>query len=92
MKKYRTDYPLWGLVAGGLFLALGTILAVDTDGTPEARDQLPADAVNLAVWSAVFGWVLHAVAVVCGVRVSQPGDRQPLADYDDAPPAMPPAD
>jgi hypothetical protein len=90
MKKYRTDYPLWGLVAGSLFLALAAItLLAKEDWTPEARAKVPVNLLNLAFWCAVFGWVFHAVAVVCGVHISRPGDQQPLADYDDQPPALP---
>ena len=90
MRKYRTDYLLWGLIAGLLFLGLSTLIFTARDWTPEARVRFPADALNLAFWSAVFGWVFHAVAVMCGVRLSRRDDPGVQADYDDNTPDSPP--
>jgi hypothetical protein len=39
----------------------------------------------LAVPATVVGWVLHAVAVMCGLRLSGRRDAQQHADYDDVP-------
>ena len=86
MRKYRTDYSLWAIIAGGLFVLLGAAVVAGRDWTPEARSRLPADAVNVAFWSLVFGWVIHAVAVMCGIRATKPADPGPVADYDDKPP------
>jgi hypothetical protein len=90
MKKDRTDYALWGVIAGALFLAFGAAVLTSRAWTPEARLRLPVDAVNVGFWSVVLGWVFHAVAVLFGVRLSRRADRGAMADYDDQPP--PPTD
>jgi hypothetical protein len=43
-------------------------------------------ALILAVPAAVAGWLAHAVAVLCGVRLSGRADPDQAADYGDAPP------
>jgi hypothetical protein len=41
----------------------------------------------LAVPASVAGWLIHAVAVLCGVRLSHPPPADQADNYDDAPPS-----
>jgi hypothetical protein len=92
MRPYRTDYALWGLISGVLFLLFGAALLLVRNWTPEARARWPADAVYVAVWSLVLGGVFQSIAVRCGVRLSRTADPGPADDYDDrlSPPPPPP--
>lgn len=40
-------------------------------------------AVVVAVPSVILGWPFHAVAVMCGLRLSRLPDPQPVIDYED---------
>ena len=88
MRQYTTNYRLWGLVSGCLFAPI-VIVWLLTE--PVGRiDRFGSDLLTLAIACAVVGWVLHAVAVVCGVRLSGSADPTQAADYHDAPPTPPP--
>lgn len=87
MKKYSTDFRLWGLIFGGFFVALvGGILIVDglpSVGMPLARFLV--DVCSASVACAVIAWVIQAIAVVCGLRLTLRTLDQQLLDYDDTP-------
>ena len=87
MRQYPTDYRLWGLISGCLFVPIATVwLLYEPVGRVE---RFMSDLVTLAICSAVAGWVLHAIAIVCGVRLTGGTDPAQAADYDDAPPTPP---
>lgn len=87
MRRYPTDHRLWGLISGCLFAPVATVWLL-TDGVGRIGWVLQ-DAMYLAIGCAVVGWVLHAIAVVCGVRLTGGADPAQTADYDDAQPPPP---
>jgi len=52
-------------------------------------DRFAGDMTILAVGCAVIAWVIHAAAIVCGVRLARTAEPTQAADYDDAPPSPP---
>jgi hypothetical protein len=84
MRKYPTDYRLWGVLSGCLFslVVTGQLLTERVGHI----NRLVSDLLCDAVVCGVVGWVLHAILVVCGVRLNRPTDPGPMADYDDGPP------
>jgi hypothetical protein len=46
-----------------------------------------AQSLILAVPASGAGWLAHAVAVLCGVRLSRASPPDQADDYDDAPPS-----
>ena len=83
MRQYPTDYRLWGLISGGLFSPIvGVWLVFESVGR---FDRFILDRMYLAVACAAAGWIMHAVAVMCGVRLAGRPDVEQAADYDDAP-------
>ena len=86
MRQYPTDHRLWGLISGCLFAPIVVVWLVNEPLSRVVRSA--PDLVPLAIGCVVAGWVLHAIAVVCGVRLT--GGADPAqADYDDAPPPPP---
>jgi len=85
-RSYRTDYLLWGALAGGVFVALGFAdlfpigsmwgrarsLVTGNYGcaTGDMVIEVGFQAVLLGVPAAAVGWVGHAAAVLCGLRLS----------------------
>jgi hypothetical protein len=88
MRQYPTDFRLWGLIFGCLFSPIAAI-SIFIEGVGRL-DRFVEDMLILAVGCAVVAWILHAAAVICGVRLTRTVDPTPAADYDDAP-APPPA-
>lgn len=84
MRRYPTDYRLWGLIFGCLFspAAAAWLLWEPLHNI----DRLIADWICFAGACAVVAWVLHAIAVVCGVRLTGRADPAQAEDYDDARP------
>ena len=86
LRSYRTDYLLWAVLAGGVFVALGfadlfpvgsmwaraRALAAGNYGcaTGDMVIEVGFQAVLLGVPAAVVGWLGHAAAVLCGLRLS----------------------
>ena len=87
MRKYPTDYRLWAVISGGLFLPAGVALVL-AEGTGRPVRVLSGLA-WLALACAVVGWIFHAVAVMAGVRLPNRADPTQATDYDDAPPPPP---
>ena len=85
MRQYPTDHRLWGLISAGLFAPIVSAWLISEKWPSSARqwEMFFSDAVVLAIACAVVGWVLHGVAVVCGVRLSGPADPPEAVDYDD---------
>ena len=46
-----------------------------------AASQMISDGLVLAVTAGVLGWLIHAVAVMCGVRLTRQSDDSQMADY-----------
>jgi hypothetical protein len=88
MRPDPTDYKLWGLIFGGLFSPV-TAVSIFTEGVGRL-DRFVEDRWVLATVFVVVAWILHADAVVCGVRLSGNPAPEQAADYDDAPPSPPP--
>src|SRR5690348_13422187 len=100
MRAYRTDYRLWGICAGGLFLVPFLLLALVylvacavQPGGPSAQpllDVLPEGLgvfALLALGAATVGWLIHAAIVMSGGwEPPRPTDPQ-AGDYDDRPTA-----
>jgi len=102
MRKHRTDYRLWALLTVGVW---GGLLAVDYWATGHVFGGqlvqlipnrpggiLVIDVCNvlcMVVPAAGVGWLAQALAVVCGVRLSDRPAPAQAADYDDAPPSPP---
>jgi hypothetical protein len=89
MRHYATDFCLWGLISGCLFSPIAVVWMV-SEGVGRI-DRFIEDVAILGVACGAAGWLLHAVAVVCGVRLSGSADPAQAADYDDAPPSPPTA-
>src|SRR5262245_65488571 len=86
LRSYRTDYLLWAVLAGGVVVALGfadgfpvgsmwaRARALATGNyrcaTGDMVIEVGFQAVLLGVPAAVVGWVGHAAAVLCGLRLS----------------------
>jgi hypothetical protein len=99
MRRYQTDYRLWALLTAG---AWGGLLAADYWATGHVFGGQPArlipgrpdgilvidvcNALCMVIPAAAVGWLAHARAVVCGVRLSDHQAPPLAADYDDAPP------
>ena len=83
MRQYPTDYRLWGLISGGLFSPIVGVWLV-SEGVGRL-DRFILDLMYLAVACAAAGWIMHAVAVMCGVRLAGRPDVEQAANYDDAP-------
>jgi hypothetical protein len=84
VRKYPTDYRLWGLIFGCLFAPLAAAWLVFEPIND--FDRLIGDSMCFAGACVVVAWVLHAIAVVCGVRLTGSADPAQAVDYDDAPP------
>jgi hypothetical protein len=84
MRQYPTDYRLWGILSGCLFSTVVTDQIL-IEGVGDLNFFL-RDTLCLAFARGVVGWALHAILVVCGVRLNRPIDPGPLADHDDGPP------
>jgi hypothetical protein len=82
MRRYETDYRLWAMISGGLF---GPVLFVWLvfEGVQATLRVAFLDVLAVVIGFAVAGWVLQAVAVVNGVRLSGRTDPPDAPDYDD---------
>ena len=87
MRAYPTDFRLWGLIFGCLFSPLAGWMLLEPIGRVE---RVVEEVTILAVACGAVGWVLHAIAVVCGVRLTGSADPAQTADHDE-PPSPPPA-
>lgn len=85
MRRYETDYRLWALISGGLFAPVLFVWLL-FEGVQATLRVAFLDVLAVIIAFAVAGWVLHAVAVVSGVRLSERPPPPEAADYDDAPP------
>jgi hypothetical protein len=97
VRKYRTDYRLWGLISGALFVPPWAFLAAVelADRRVHLRTDLAGQYAGvtlfLAAAAASVGWLAQAIDVMQGGR---PPERRPdpqASDYDDAPPPASPA-
>jgi hypothetical protein len=86
LRSYRTDYRLWAVLAGGVFVTLGfadvfpvgsmwaraRALVAGNYGcaTGDMVIEVGFQAALLGVPAAVVGWAGHAAAVRCGLRLS----------------------
>jgi len=102
---YQTDYLLWAVLAVGVFVPLGfadvfpvgsmwaraRALALGHYGcaTGEMVIEVGFQAILLAAPAAVVGWVCHAAAVRCGLRLS--GRAGGRAGQPEGPPGSGPA-
>ena len=85
MKKYQDDHALWFLIAGVLFFSCAGTWAIGENLSRDTLGRIGIDALYLAIACLVFGWVGHAILVLCGVRLTgRPQDVQAV-DYDDLP-------
>ena len=84
MRRYQTDYRLWGLISGCLFAPVVFVWLV-FEGIKATLRLVFLDVLAVVIAFAVAGWVLQAVAVVCGVRLSGRTDPPDAPDYDDKP-------
>jgi hypothetical protein len=98
--SYRTNYLLWAVLAGGLFLALGYVdlfpvgsmwsraraLVTGNYGcaTGDMVIEVGFQAILLAVPAAIVGWVGHAAALLCGRRLSA-RSAEPISDPEGPP-------
>jgi hypothetical protein len=105
MRKYPTDYRLWAILTGVIFGGMWIAVLVHSPDLPNklarefgqgtrkafatAGDLASVGLVYLGI-AALVGWVIQAVAVVCGFRRTRRPDPPQAADYDDKPP--PPTD
>lgn len=99
-RRWRTDYRLWALAIGMVFvpLAFVDVLGSGTKAPSslwayarllfEGRSNSAAlvgmlvfQGLFLAVVAAPLGWLVQAVAVMCGVRLTGRPDRQQVRDY-----------
>ena len=89
MRDYPTDYRLWALISGCLFSPLAAISLV-VDGVGRIDEFVP-HLFGLGIGCGLIGWLLHAAAVMCGVRMTGSADPGQAKDYDDNPPPASPA-
>ncbi|MBO0698576.1 MAG: hypothetical protein J2P46_09285 [Zavarzinella sp.] len=98
MRKYRTDYRMWGAFLGALFLPpwLFVVGACAVEYVWPPDGIVAHDAVDLlrlvgkatviiAVGAAPVGWLVQALAVMRGDRLLPPPPGPEAIDYDDAP-------
>src|SRR5262245_50030996 len=85
VRSFRTDYLLWAVLAAGVFVALAfaDVFPVGSMGararalaagnyrcaTGDMVIEVGFQAALLGVPAAVVGWVGHAAAVLCGLRL-----------------------
>lgn len=85
MRKYANDNRLWAVISGGLFFPIAGVWLVQEWPSGRAIQRFAEDGIIYAICCIVVGWVLHAVAVMCGVRLSRNAAEAEAADYDDSP-------
>jgi len=90
MREYPTDYWLWGLISGGMFAFILGVWIFAENLLRDSFDRIVSDSLMLAGACGVVGWIIHALAVMCGVRLSKRPDPEQASDYRDDPPATPP--
>jgi hypothetical protein len=89
MRQYPTDYRLWGIIFGCLFFPIAALWLLFEPMKFNGANGLFQDSIYFTGGCAVASWTLHALLVVCGVRLSDRPIPPEAADYDDAPPAPP---
>src|SRR5262245_9894353 len=100
MQRHRTDYWLWGLLSVGMrvaFVAVDYWVGDHIFGGRLARllpdrpaGTLTIDVCNalcMVVPAAAVGWLVQALAVLCGVRLTDRAAPPQTTDYDDPPAA-----
>jgi hypothetical protein len=83
MRKYPTDYWLWGLVSGGMFALILGVWIFAENLLRDRLDRIMSETLILAGACAIIGWIVHALAVICGVRLSGRPDPEQASDYRD---------
>ena len=84
MKKYPPDYVLWFAISGTMFLSILGVWVIMDNLTRDSFRNKENDVLLIAIACAVFGWVAHALAVMCGVLLSGRPSAEHAEDYDDA--------
>ena len=82
MRKHSTDFRLWGLISGSTLLSIAVAWAI-LEGF---RSVTFVDAALVVIACSLLGWVFHAIAVLCGMRLSDSIKSSEALDYDDDPP------
>jgi hypothetical protein len=90
MRKYPTDYWLWGFVSGGMFVFILGGWIFTENLLRDRFDRIMSETLILAGACAIIGWIIHALAVMCGVRLSNRPDPEQASDYCDDPTTAPP--
>ena len=99
-RRWPTDYRLWALAAGVVFIPLGFMDLLAGSGKEEHSlwaylrlllagghnnqalvSMLVIQGLFLAIPAAAIGWLVQALAVMCGVRLTGRPDRQMVRDY-----------
>jgi hypothetical protein len=86
VRRYSTDYRLWGLIFGCLFVPNMVVWLMLEPVKIKNVDGILADSICFGCGCAIVAWVLHACLVLCGVRLTGSADPSQAADYDDAQP------
>jgi hypothetical protein len=81
-RPHKPDPLLWFVVSGCMFLTVAGVWVV-TEGVRGALQRVEHAGLPLAVGCAMAGWLVHAVLVMAGVRLSGRPAPAEAVDYDD---------
>ncbi len=100
MRKYPADYRLLALAASVINVGIWIAVVVGSPNLPnkfmselgKGTERAVIAILELIVIglaylgiAAIVGWVIQAVAVVCGFRSRRRSDHTEMSDYDDLP-------
>lgn len=76
--------PKWGKGNSSLWHHANTLFNGKWASTSDGVVTVAFLVVALAIPAIIIGWLLHAIAVMCGIRLTRTTETQQNADYDDA--------